>query len=62
MRVLSLEKPQLPPLVMPDRFKMEIVFFMTPAGDPGVPPLGPGEYWIRLGRKGDSPRALCIAV
>ncbi len=21
---------------------------MTPPGNPGVPPLGPGEYWVRL--------------
>ena len=33
---------------MPDRFRQEITFFMTSAGEPGVPNLGRGEYWIRL--------------
>jgi hypothetical protein len=32
---------------MPDRFKTEIVYFMTPAGERGAPSLGPREYWIR---------------
>ena len=47
MRVHSVEQPDLPPLEMPARFRTEIAYFMTPAGEPGVPPLGPGEYWIR---------------
>jgi hypothetical protein len=33
---------------MPDRFRTEITFFITPAGESGVPPLGENEYWIRL--------------
>ena len=37
----------LPPYSMPDRFRTDIAYFMTPAGEPGVPPLAPGEYWIR---------------
>ena len=32
---------------MPDRFRTDIAYFMTPPGEEGVPPLGPGEYWIR---------------
>jgi hypothetical protein len=32
---------------MSNRFRMEIVFFMTPAGDRSAPAdLGPKEYWI----------------
>lgn len=38
----------LPPFSMPARFRTDIAYFMTPAGEPGVPPLGPGEYWVRL--------------
>jgi len=38
----------LPPLEMPGRFKHDVTYFMTPPGEQGVPPLGPGEYWIRL--------------
>jgi hypothetical protein len=32
---------------MPDRFRTQIVYFMTPPGQ-GVPALPPGEYRIRL--------------
>ena len=46
-RIVSLDHPELPPLVMPDRFRTEIVYFMTPAGDRGAPKtLGSKEYWI----------------
>ena len=48
MYIHSVEKPDLPPFPMPDRFRTEIVYFMTPSGDHGVPPLPPDEYWIRL--------------
>lgn len=47
MKIYSVEKPDLPPFPMPDRFRTEIVYFMTPPGDHGVPPLPPDEYWIR---------------
>ncbi len=38
----------LPPYKMPDRFRTDVAYFMTPGGEPGVPPLGRNEYWIRL--------------
>lgn len=47
MLIHSVDKPHLPPFEMPARFKMEIVYFMTPSGDHGAPQLGEGEYWIR---------------
>lgn len=40
---------------MPDRFRHEITYFMTPPGEHGVPKLPPNEYWIRLD---DARRAL----
>ena len=46
MHVHAVGRGDVPPLEVPARFKTEIVFFMTPAGEPGVPPLGEGEYWI----------------
>lgn len=46
--VHAVEKPNLPPLEMPDRFRMEVTYFMTPPGEHGVPKLPKGEYWIRL--------------
>lgn len=48
MHVYSVQKPHLAPLEMPGRFRTDIAYFMTPAGAPGVPPLVPGEYWVRL--------------
>jgi len=32
------------------RFKMEVVYFMTPSGEHGVPQLGPNEYWFAAKR------------
>ncbi|MGI8981094.1 MAG: hypothetical protein ACR2FY_17855 [Pirellulaceae bacterium] len=46
MLIHSVDHPDLPPFEMAARFKMEIVYFMTPAGDHGAPQLGPNEYWI----------------
>jgi hypothetical protein len=49
MQVIAVDQPQLPPLRLPDRFRMEIPFFMTPPGDRGAPAaLGENEYWIDL--------------
>lgn len=47
MLIHSLEKPDLPPFEVPDRFRTEVVYFMTPAGSEGVPDLAENEYWIR---------------
>src|SRR5688572_30658792 len=46
MFVHALDQPNVPPLAMPNRFRMEVVYFMTPPGEPGVPPLGENEFWI----------------
>jgi len=46
--VYAVDQPGLAPFQMPDRFRTDIAYFMTPAGEPGVPELGAGEYWIRL--------------
>ena len=45
--VRAVDHPELPPFTMPDRFRTEIAYFMTPAGEHGAPQLGPREYWIR---------------
>ena len=52
MRVYSVDHPDLLPLEMPRRFKHDIAYFMTPAGEHGAPRtrLPAGEYWIRSGR------------
>jgi len=48
MQVVAIDRPDVPPLEMPERFKFQIVYFMTPSGEHGAPVLAPGEYWIRL--------------
>lgn len=46
MRVHAVDRPDLAPLEMPPRFKHDIAYFMTPAGERGVPNLPNGEYWV----------------
>ncbi len=46
MRVYAVGRPELAPLEMPARFKHDVAYFMTPAGERGVPELPAGEYWI----------------
>ena len=46
--VHSVERPDLAPFRMPDRFRHEVTYFMTPAGQEGAPKLSAGEYWVRL--------------
>ncbi len=46
--VYAVEKPQLPPFEMPARFKHDIAYFVTPAGEQGVPEtIAQGEWWVR---------------
>ncbi len=44
--VRAVDKPELPAFEMPERFRLEIVYFMTPGDVEGAPHLGPREYWI----------------
>jgi hypothetical protein len=47
MIIHALDQPNVPPLEVPDRFRMEIVYFLTPPGERGAPAtLGDCEYWI----------------
>ncbi len=48
MLVYAVGRTELQPFSMPARFRTDIAYFMTPAGEPGVAKLPPGEYWIRL--------------
>lgn len=44
--VHAVDRPGLAPFEMPDRFRTEVAYFMSLPGEPGVPELKPGEYWI----------------
>ena len=47
MRVLAVGRPEIVALEMPARFKHDIAYFMTPAGERGAPQQLPaGEFWI----------------
>jgi hypothetical protein len=48
VHIHSIEKPDLPPFEMPQQFRQQIAYFMTPSGEHGAPQLGDNEYWIRL--------------
>lgn len=49
MKIIAVDQPNVSPLVMPERFRMEIVYFMTLPGEKGAPlKMDDGEYWIDL--------------
>jgi hypothetical protein len=48
MLVLAIDKPDVAPFEMPARFRTDVAYFMTPAGERGAPKLPAGEYWISL--------------
>jgi hypothetical protein len=48
MLVIAVNRPELAPYSMPDRFRLDVAYFMTPGDRAGAPTLGRNEYWIRL--------------
>jgi hypothetical protein len=48
MLIHAVNRPDLVPFEMPARFRTDIAYFMTPAGEGGAPKLPAGEYWIGL--------------
>jgi hypothetical protein len=46
MKLVSVDHPEVPALVVSARLRSQLVYFMTMADSPGVPPLGDDEYWI----------------
>jgi hypothetical protein len=47
VRVVAVDRPDLPPLTMPERFRHEVAYFMSIPGPGEGPTLTAGEYWIR---------------
>ncbi len=45
-RLVAVDNPAAPPLAISARMRSQLVYFMTPADDPHVPPLDANEYWI----------------
>lgn len=49
MKVMAVGRDDVQPLEMPDRFRMEVVYFMTLPGERGAPvKMLDNEYWIDL--------------
>ncbi|MCA9212077.1 MAG: hypothetical protein KDB27_03355 [Planctomycetales bacterium] len=48
LQVIAVGRPELSSFDMPDRFRTDVTYFITPKDDPDVPELQPGEHWIRL--------------
>lgn len=46
LRVIAVGRSDVSPCAMPDRFRRDVTYFMTPPGERGVPPLPPGEFWV----------------
>ena len=46
--VHAVDRPELAPFSMPERFRHEIAYFMSVPGDAGVPKVASGEYWVKL--------------
>ena len=45
-RLVPVDRPDVSPLPISTRLSGQLVYFMTPAGAPGVPSLKENEYWI----------------
>jgi hypothetical protein len=49
VQVHAAGRGELPPFPMPARFRHDVTYFCTPAGEPGAPErLGEREYFVRL--------------
>jgi hypothetical protein len=46
VKIVSVDHPETPSLLISERLRSQLVYFMTLAESPGVPPLGENEYWI----------------
>ena len=44
--IASVDHPETPSLRISPRLRSQIVYFMTPADQPGLPAIGENEYWI----------------
>lgn len=46
LRIIAIDQPAAPSHSMPDRFRHDVTYFMTPGGASGTP-LPKGEFFIR---------------
>lgn len=48
IKIHAVDRPEVLPLTMPDRFKTEVVYFMTPPDQLGIQHAPANHYWINL--------------
>ncbi len=49
VRVVPVDRTELAPFKMPDRFRHDVTYFATSPGETGGPAtLGENEWWVRL--------------
>lgn len=48
MQIVAIDRPEAGSIAMPERFRKEIVYFMSPADVPNAPQCGKNQYWIPL--------------
>lgn len=46
LALVPIDRPEVAPRPISPRLRAQLVYFVSPAGAPGVPPLGDGEYWF----------------
>jgi hypothetical protein len=46
LALVPVDRPEVAPLPISPRLRSQLVYFVSPAGAPGVPPLGQDEYWF----------------
>lgn len=48
VRVFPVDRPELAPFPMPDRFRHDVTYFVTSPDEGGAPVnLGEGEWWVQ---------------
>jgi hypothetical protein len=45
-RLLPVDRPDVSPLTISERLRGQLVYFMTPPGSAGMPPLAENEFWL----------------
>jgi hypothetical protein len=48
-KLVAVDHPEAPPLLLSDRLRSQLVYFMTTPDTPGIPALSEDEYWIARG-------------
>ncbi len=49
IRLVAIDKPGVNPLLISDRLRSQLVYFMTATATQGIPTLGENEFWFARG-------------